>query len=270
MLKRDGCSGKSTPCVPPAPRRVPLAADQPRHPGGEVRAAAESADTTWRELGGGGVRRVDATGPLLKKRRLLPGRHEDENSMEEPPRGCGGGKEISLHGSLLFAGDARGSSQPHGTSATESHAEVASPGPHAGCAPGEAALPPSTSGGGAERHQRYPGDDDGARKRRRLRGKQPTGSGAVAIGAATFSDARACGDSRQWQWELRNSVHDGASAGPSRSSTDYFDRAAVADRDGQVLTAGLTQRGAGLAERHRGRGRPPEAYRATRSAAERP
>ncbi len=118
----------------------------------------------------------------------------------------------------------------------------------------------SGGAGGAVRRRWMPEDVGDGGKRRRIRGKQPSG-GLSSAPAATYvfgesvsGIARASGGAYQC-----NSVHGGTSGGPSRSTTLSFHRAAAEDRDGHVLTAGCAQHGAGMVERRRGRGRPPEA-----------
>ncbi len=135
-------------------------------------------------------------------------------------------------------------------------------------------------------------------KRRRLVGKQrprgetlPTLDGASARGGGTLQCASleaavsdsgsmqslvgTAGECSYGELHVRRGcdefmlVHAGVSSGPSRSNTLIVHRAAATDRDGPELVrcqAGdlgdrsnsLAQRGAGLSERARGRGRPPE------------
>jgi hypothetical protein len=123
----------------------------------------------------------------------------------------------------------------------------------------------------AVRRRQLHATEDQSGKRRRLRGKQPpSGSSAGAsTGASNGNGISGVLRGRPGR-SGPNSVHEGISACPSRSTTLSADRLAPADRDGQVLGAhpaaaatiragGLTQHGAGLTERIRGRGRPPEA-----------
>ncbi len=90
-----------------------------------------------------------------------------------------------------------------------------------------------------------------------LESPQPT---VGAIDESSFGDMRAPHGRGG-----HNSVQVGESGGPSRSNTSSVHRAAGTDRDGHLLTgraagdssgrdSGLAQRGAGLAERTRGRG----------------
>lgn len=120
------------------------------------------------------------------------------------------------------------------------------------------------------RQRRTPGDGDRSGKRRRLRGKQPPSDGAAEMSSSTTIVKGITDDSREQPGRSAwNSVHEGISACPSRSTTSSLDRSAPADRDGHVLetrlaahsairAGGLAQHGAGLVERTRGRGRPPE------------
>ncbi len=132
---------------------------------------------------------------------------------------------------------------------------------------------PGAVPGGHEQDQRRRLHDEENRcnKRRRLNGKQPPSGSATATDTVLAIEESTNGVPRDRPGSSGcNSMQVGISARPSRSTTLSLEGRAPADRDGHVLGAhlaaatstrvgGLAQLGAGLAERARGRGRPPEA-----------
>ncbi len=125
--------------------------------------------------------------------------------------------------------------------------------------------------GGAAAQGHRPGIEDEHRcKRRRLRGKQNPGAERAAQAGDITDEGGDRGGlaSRSGSDALNSRMR--VSGGPSRSITFDLHSVAVYERDGHVLrgchagadgsrVGSLAQRGEGLAERDRGRGRPPDA-----------